>query len=194
MRRRTAARSSFAARRIRAPRRSSCPSVFIWDRPSAMFSVTVRLGTSMYCWCTMPMPQANASLGERKTTSLLLMKILPSSGVYRPIRMFIRVVLPAPFSPTSASTSPLPTESEMSLHATTPGKRLVMCSMRRLVIGWGAMDIPPCAACGAVIGFRDAALQAARKRDCRTAQGEKRDGSPWCRLRQSRRITRERCR
>ena len=30
-----------------------------------MFSATVSVGTSMKCWCTMPMPSARASRGER---------------------------------------------------------------------------------------------------------------------------------
>ena len=31
--------------------------------PSMMFSATVKTGTSMKCWCTMPMPAAIASRG-----------------------------------------------------------------------------------------------------------------------------------
>ena len=102
--------------------------------PRAMFSSTVMFATSMYCWCTMPMPAEKASLGERKTASAPLMSMRPSSGWYSPIRMFIRVVFPAPFSPTSASISPSPTDSEMLSHAKMPGKRLVMPSIRRLDI------------------------------------------------------------
>src|ERR687896_2120082 len=40
------------------------------------------------------------------------------------------VLLPAPFSPRSACTSPRRTSRETSSFATTPGKRFVMCSMR----------------------------------------------------------------
>ena len=40
--------------------------------------------------------------------------------------MFIRVVLPAPFSPSRPSTSPRSAEIEIRSLASTPGKRFVM--------------------------------------------------------------------
>jgi hypothetical protein len=46
-----------------------------------------------------------------------------------PARIFISVLLPAPFSPTTACNSPGWTSKETSRRATTPGKRLVTCSM-----------------------------------------------------------------
>src|SRR5690348_11315777 len=46
-----------------------------------------------------------------------------------PDRIFMRVLLPAPFSPTTACNSPARTSNETSLRATTPGKRLVTFSM-----------------------------------------------------------------
>ena len=49
-----------------------------------MFSATVITGMSMKCWCTMPMPRAIASFGEWKVTGFPLMRISPSSGLYRP--------------------------------------------------------------------------------------------------------------
>jgi hypothetical protein len=58
----------------------------------------------------------------------------PLVGRYRPYRMFIRVDLPAPFSPRSPCTSPGSTTRSMASFATTPGNRLVMpCSSRRTV-------------------------------------------------------------
>ena len=63
----------------------------------------------MKCWWTIPMPWSNASFGERKRTSDPLIRMRPSSGWYSPIRMFISVVLPAPFSPTRARTECSPT-------------------------------------------------------------------------------------
>src|SRR6516164_6174661 len=44
--------------------------------------------------------------------------------------MFERVVLPAPFSPSSACTSPTPASKVTPSFATTPGKRFVIPSMR----------------------------------------------------------------
>jgi hypothetical protein len=38
----------------------------VGSTPSITFSATVNTGTSMKCWCTMPMPAAMASAGERK--------------------------------------------------------------------------------------------------------------------------------
>src|SRR5215468_5754232 len=43
-----------------------------------------------------------------------------------PPRIFIRVDLPAPFSPTSATISPGSASSETLLSATTPGNRLLI--------------------------------------------------------------------
>src|SRR6266498_2757347 len=44
--------------------------------------------------------------------------------------MFDRVVLPAPFSPSRAWTSPAAASKETSSFATTPGKRFVILAMR----------------------------------------------------------------
>ena len=53
---------------------------------------------------------------------------LPASRVYTPERIFIRVDLPAPFSPTRACTSPLRTSRWTLCSARTPGKLLPMPS------------------------------------------------------------------
>ena len=74
--------------------------------PSITFSVTVKTGISIKCWCTMPIPPAMASLGEWTLIGLPRTMISPSSGWYSPYRIFIRVVLPAPFSPSRAWISP----------------------------------------------------------------------------------------
>ena len=68
-------------------------------QPSATFSATVSVGTSMKCWWIMPMPWRIASVGDVIVTSWPLRKMVPSSGWYNPYRIFIRVLLPAPFSP-----------------------------------------------------------------------------------------------
>ena len=64
----------------RVLRRSSRPAGPACSMPSVTFSATVKTGTSMKCWCTMPMPAAIASFGERKLAALPSMMISPSSG------------------------------------------------------------------------------------------------------------------
>src|SRR2546427_8908303 len=86
----------------------------------------------MKCWWTMPMPRAIASAGPCIATGVPSIRISPSSGVTRPYRMFIRVVLPAPFSPRSAWISRSPrSRSIASFASVPPGKRLVMPRISR---------------------------------------------------------------
>src|SRR4051812_44070779 len=94
--------------------------------PSMTFSVTVKTGTSMKCWWTIPMPALIASPGSRNDTGLSSSRISPSSGWYSPNRTFMRVVLPAPFSPSRAWISPGSTVRLTSRLAITPGKRFVI--------------------------------------------------------------------
>ena len=111
--------------RVWAAVRSMNTGLAIGSSPSRMFSATVRTGTSMKCWWTMLIPCEMASEGEAMVTGFPPSRISPSSGVTRPYRMFISVVLPAPFSPRSAWISPRRTSRSMWSLATTPGKRLV---------------------------------------------------------------------
>ena len=74
--------------------------------PSAMFSATVILGTSVKCWCTMPMPCANASDGDRIVIGAPRQCISPCCARNSPKTTRMSVVLPAPFSPRSACTLP----------------------------------------------------------------------------------------
>src|SRR5579859_4589862 len=85
----------------------------------------------MKCWWTMPMPSAMASCGLVSFAGWPRTTIWPSSGWYSPYRMFISVVLPAPFSPSRARISPWLRVRSMWSLASTPGKRLVTpCSSR----------------------------------------------------------------
>src|SRR5712691_7923902 len=77
----------------------------------------------------MPTPWSMASLGEWNTTGSPSTKIWPASGRYRPARMLIRVVLPAPFSPSKACTSPQRAAKSTPRFATTPGKALSIFSI-----------------------------------------------------------------
>src|ERR1051326_643170 len=77
----------------------------------------------------MPTPCSMAALGECILSRCPTMLIWPSSGRYSPARMLISVVLPAPFSPSRACTSPHRAAKSMPVLAATPGKAL---SMRRI--------------------------------------------------------------
>src|SRR5919199_1438275 len=92
--------------------------------PSMTFSATVSGATSMKCWWTMPMPRAIALRGESKCTTWPSSRIWPSSGEVNPYSTFMSVVLPAPFSPNSASTSPGNNSRLTWSLATSPPKRL----------------------------------------------------------------------
>ena len=70
------------------------------------FSATVKTGISMKCWCTMPMPARIASPGPWKFWTTSSSRMTPSSARYSPYRTFIRVDLPAPFSPRRQWISP----------------------------------------------------------------------------------------
>ncbi len=91
---------------------TSAITLFFWgSRLSSMFSVAVKPGISENSWCTMPMPAARASKGEAKLTFCPLSMMSPpyppvSRMTFMPNRIFISVLLPAPFSPTRPSTSP----------------------------------------------------------------------------------------
>src|SRR5918995_2627370 len=73
----------------------------------------------------MPMPRALDSAGEANWTTSPRSTISPSSGVWTPERIFIRVLLPAPFSPTSPWISPGSSSKSTPSRAVAPPKRLV---------------------------------------------------------------------
>ncbi len=78
IRSRTAPRSrgprSRAASEVEEPAKPVC------SLPSITFSATVNTGTSMKCWCTMPMPAAMASPGLAKRMTSPSTRISPSSA------------------------------------------------------------------------------------------------------------------
>ncbi len=58
---------------------------------------------------------------------------MPERGLQKPVEQFIEhVLLPAPFSPTSANTSPARISRLTSSLAVTPGTAIVMCSKRTM--------------------------------------------------------------
>ena len=76
------------------------------SRPIKTFPATSRLSNRLSSWCTKAMPapscpQPRAQCGRRRRS-----RSSPPSGAITPPKIFIRVDLPAPFSPMSAITSP----------------------------------------------------------------------------------------
>src|SRR6188474_2764782 len=66
------------------------------------------------------MPRDFEMLGEFSVIFKLSSEISPESGTTAPVRILIRVDLPAPFSPTSAWTSPARSSNDASRSACTP--------------------------------------------------------------------------
>ncbi len=86
-----------------------------------MLSVTVSVSNSAKCWCTIATPSRRAVFGLSTTTAPPSISIVPASGCTSPAITFIRVDLPAPFSPRIAWISPGATSSETASLATTAG-------------------------------------------------------------------------
>src|ERR1700738_656772 len=72
------------------------------------------------------MPKSCASCGLRIVVGWPLIWMVPSSGISAPDRIFTRVDLPAPLSPTSAMISFSRTSSETPLRARLPQHALTM--------------------------------------------------------------------
>ncbi len=83
------------------------------------------------------MPSARARRGLSISTIAPSTAIVPASGRVTPYTIFINVLLPAPFSPSSATISPGITSSETESLAIAAGYRFVMFrSVRRGVINF----------------------------------------------------------
>src|SRR5712691_7837490 len=124
----TRARAARAGSRRRAsPRagrqkRKECPACAC--TASATLSRAVKSANSEVIWNERASPsRLRRQLGNR-VTSPPSKRIRPSSGAISPESSPISVVLPAPFGPMTACSSPLGTASEIASEATTP-KRLV---------------------------------------------------------------------
>ena len=101
------------------------------SRPRKMFSATVICGMGESSWWIIEIPMASASCVSVMVTGRPSSSMVPSSGAYMPMRHFMSVDFPAPFSPMSACTVPLRTWSWTRSSACTPGNRLEMPCMRR---------------------------------------------------------------
>src|SRR5581483_6899270 len=71
-----------------------------------MLSATLRCGNRSSSWKMIPTPRRCASSGFAKRTASPRQNRAPESGLTTPAMIFPSVLLPAPFSPTSACTSP----------------------------------------------------------------------------------------
>ncbi len=85
-----------------------------------MFSATVMSGSRAGCWWTIAIPSSCATAGTRPSSVRPSNTIAPPSGAVAPDATFISVDFPAPFSPSSACTSPGSTSNETSVSAATP--------------------------------------------------------------------------
>ena len=74
--------------------------------PKIIFSKTVRFFANIKCWWTIPIPKFIASLGEEMFALFSKISMIPESGFTIPYNIFIKVDLPAPFSPTIACICP----------------------------------------------------------------------------------------
>ena len=101
-----AAKSSRAAR-LRSPQRTT-PNRDGVGRPRSTFSATERPPTVASSWNSVATPMVMAPCGEPKRSSCPPTATLPLSGTTTPEMILISVDLPAPFSPSSAWTSPAP--------------------------------------------------------------------------------------
>src|SRR5918996_5554170 len=72
------------------------------------------------------MPAACAARGVGSTSGVPSSRISPASREHAPLRIFISVDLPAPFSPRSTCTSPRRSSKLTWSLASTPGNRLVI--------------------------------------------------------------------
>src|SRR3984957_10996101 len=100
-----------------------------------MLATTSRFSQSARSWKTVAMPMSSAALGSGNVTGAPLKVIVPLLGAWTPARILTSVDLPAPLSPTNATTSPARTSSSMSVSPAPAPKRLE--TSRRLRTGSG---------------------------------------------------------
>ena len=91
---------------VTIPRRLIRPALDRRSRRRNTFSMTVKSPTRLSSWCTTAIPAARAWCGECQRTSLPCKSRVPPSGRSAPPITLIRVLFPAPFSPTKARVSP----------------------------------------------------------------------------------------
>src|SRR5262249_60507190 len=96
---------------------------------SATLSSAVKSENSEVIWNERASPSWLRRQPGNAVTSPPAKRMRPASGASSPASSPISVVLPAPFGPMTACSSPFGTESEIASEATTPPKRLVRDSI-----------------------------------------------------------------
>ena len=88
--------------------------------PKKMFSYARRSLNRLSSWWTKAMPAFSTALIDAPVMSAPSKVTVPASAVYDPVRMFMSVDLPAPFSPSRAWISPGPTCKSTPFKTGTP--------------------------------------------------------------------------
>ena len=130
--------------------------------PRKTFSATLSVGTMLSsCWTT-AMPARSARCVLPSTTSSPSMRMVPRSRRYMPQRILTKVLLPAPFSPTSPITSPRRNSKSAVSSATTSPNDLATSVATR----YSMSDRDPGTGCLATGG---ASARPAARRPCVTS-------------------------
>ena len=114
--------SSRSSRVRRSMARMSTRPRLVGSRLTNTFSATVRSGRRLNSWKMIATPAACAWTGCENETCSPSSSIVPPSGEYTPARTFIKVDLPAPFSPMTAWISPASHSRPTPWSTSTPRK------------------------------------------------------------------------
>ena len=99
------------------------------------FCATVSVGTRLISWNAMATPALREASAVKVVSGTPPISTVPEVGGCTPRRIFRIVDLPAPFSPSSAWTSPGRTSRWTSSRARTPPKRMLTLRMRTALSG-----------------------------------------------------------
>ena len=112
---------------------------FFGISPMKMFWAMDRSGNSPGCWCMTATPACCASCGESKRTGRPSTTTEPVDGRKTPARSLTQVLLPAPFSPRRARTSPRRSPKLAEFRATIGPKDLVASAKPSAQVAWSAL-------------------------------------------------------
>ena len=135
---RSIGRSKSSARAALAWRRFSRAGILVRQvssAPSQTLSRTERSSATRTSWKTVTTPCCWADLGLRSWTSAPATSTRPESGACTPLRILTSVLLPEPFSPARAWTSPARSSNEQSLSAWVGPNAFATCSTRTRMSG-----------------------------------------------------------
>ena len=104
--------------------------------PTSTFSSEVMCWNSRMFWNVRPIPRSVIACGGFAVTSSPSKTIVPPVGLYTPVSMLKKVVLPAPFGPMSDTIERSGMTKSTSFTATSPPNSLrTAVATRRSVIG-----------------------------------------------------------